>query len=146
MTSEVDLAGKRVLVTGGAGFLGRYVVTRLQEAGALVTVPRSRDYDLREQEAVRSLLQDEEPELVVHLAACGGGIGFMRDNPGRAFYENAIMSTSLIHESFRAGVRKFLGAGTVCSYPKFAPVPFKEGNSGTAFQKRPTSRMVWQRE
>jgi GDP-L-fucose synthase len=124
--AEFELKDKRAMVTGGAGFLGRHIVARLEAAGAQVTVPRIEDVDLREQESVRALLADVRPELVIHLAACGGGIGFMREHPGRAFYDNAAMNTTLMHESYRAGVDKFVAAGTVCSYPKFAPVPFCE--------------------
>ena len=121
------LAGRRVVVTGGAGFLGRAVVARLRESGVTdVVVPRSADYDLRERDAVRRLLADARPEVVIHLAAVVGGIGANRANPGRFFYENAIMGIELMEQSRLAGVAKFVGVGTVCSYPKFTPVPFRE--------------------
>jgi len=121
------LAGRRVVVTGGAGFLGRAVVARLRESGVTdVVVPRSADYDLRERDAVRRLLADARPEVVIHLAAAVGGIGANRANPGRFFYENAIMGIELMEQSRLAGVAKFVGVGTVCSYPKFTPVPFRE--------------------
>lgn len=119
--------GKRVVVTGGAGFLGRFVVAALQAHGATeVFVPRSRDYDLRDREAIRRLLVDARPDMVIHLAAVVGGIGANRENPGRFFYENAIMGIELIEQARLAGVAKFVTVGTVCSYPKFAPVPFRE--------------------
>ncbi|OGO57258.1 MAG: GDP-fucose synthetase, partial [Chloroflexi bacterium RBG_16_72_14] len=91
-----------------------------------VVVPRSADYDLRERDAVRRLLADARPEVVIHLAAVVGGIGANRANPGRFFYENAIMGIELMEQSRLAGVAKFVGVGTVCSYPKFTPVPFRE--------------------
>lgn len=122
-----SLSGRRVVVTGGAGFLGRAVVARLRESGVTdVVVPRSTDYDLRERDAVRRLLADARPEVVIHLAAVVGGIGANRENPGRFFYENAIMGIELMEQSRLAGVAKFVGVGTVCSYPKFTPVPFRE--------------------
>jgi GDP-L-fucose synthase len=125
MTST--LAGRRVMVTGGAGFLGGAVVRRLAAAGATdVFVPRSADYDLRTVEGVDRALADGRPEVVIHLAAVVGGIGANRENPGRFFYENAIMGIELMERSRLAGVAKFVQIGTVCSYPKFTPVPFHE--------------------
>jgi GDP-L-fucose synthase len=117
----------RVVVTGGAGFLGRHVVARLKTlAGVEVFVPRRRDYDLVEAEAIRRLLEDARPDLVIHLAAVVGGIGANRDNPGRFFYENLMMGAQLIERSRLAGVKKFVALGTVCAYPKHTPVPFRE--------------------
>lgn len=122
-----QVVGKTVVVTGGAGFLGSLVVDRLRAAGAgTVFVPRSSVYDLTEQEAVRRLFDDARPEIIVHLAAEVGGIGANRDNPGRYFYANAAMGIHLIEESRLRGVEKFVQVGTVCSYPKFAEVPFRE--------------------
>jgi len=118
---------QRVMVTGGAGFLGRAVVARLAAAGVReLFVPRSRDYDLREREAIDRALRDGRPELLIHLAAVVGGIGANRANPGRFFYDNAIMGVQLMERARLAGVSKFVTAGTVCSYPKYAPVPFRE--------------------
>jgi GDP-L-fucose synthase len=115
------------MVTGGAGFLGRAVVRRLEAGGATdVFVPRSAAYDLRTTEGVERALADGRPEVVIHLAAVVGGIGANRENPGRFFYENAIMGIGLMEQARLAGVGKFVQVGTVCSYPKFTPVPFRE--------------------
>src|SRR5262245_60897679 len=112
------LTSKRVVVTGGGGFLGRYVCEALADFGPdRVFVPRSRDYDLRQPEAIRRLLREERPDVVVHLAAVVGGIGANRENPGRFFYDNAVMGLHLMEEARLAGVQKFVVTGTVCSYP-----------------------------
>ena len=121
-----QLRSRRVTVTGGAGFLGSHVVARLQQRGAEVFVPRSRDYDLVSADAVRRLYRDARPEIVVHLAARVGGIGANRENPGRFFYENLMMGVQVIEEGRRFGLEKFVAVGTVCAYPKFTPVPFRE--------------------
>ena len=119
--------GRRVMVTGGGGFLGRAVVKRLKSAGAdEVFVPRSREYDLRTLGGIESALVEGRPQMVIHLAAVVGGIGANRENPGRFFYENAVMGIQLMEEARLAGVEKFVTIGTVCSYPKFTPVPFRE--------------------
>jgi GDP-L-fucose synthase len=121
------MGSTRFLVTGGAGFLGRRVVARLQQAGAqAIEVPRSAEYDLREGAAVRRCLADTAPDVVIHLAAVVGGIGANRENPGRFLYDNAMMGLQLMEEARKSGVAKFVTAGTVCSYPKLAPVPFRE--------------------
>jgi GDP-L-fucose synthase len=122
----IDLAAKRIMVTGGAGFLGSYVCTRLDALGSEVIIPRRRDVDLTEQLAVRALMSQEHPNIVVHLAAEVGGIGANRANPGRYFYANATMGINVIEESRRAGVEKLVQVGTVCAYPKYTRVPFKE--------------------
>ena len=120
-------ADRRVMVTGGAGFLGTAVVARLKESGAKeIFVPKVEEYDLREREAIDRALADARPDVVVHLAAVVGGIGANRENPGRFFYENAIMGIQLIEQARLAGVDKFVQIGTVCAYPKFTPVPFRE--------------------
>lgn len=118
---------RSVLVTGGAGFLGRRVVQELKSRGAnRVSVPRSAEFDLRERAAVDRALDWSRPEIVIHLAAVVGGIGANRQNPGRFFYDNAIMGLQLMEQSRLAGVEKFVTVGTVCSYPKHTPVPFRE--------------------
>lgn len=118
---------KRVMVTGGAGFLGRHVVAKLEAAGARqIFVPRSADYDLRSETDIKRALADAKPDIIIHLAAVVGGIGANRDNPGKFFYDNAIMGIQLMEQARLAGVEKFVTIGTVCSYPKFTPVPFRE--------------------
>jgi len=118
---------RRVLVTGGAGFLGGAVVEKLRTRGCReVIVPRSREYNLVEGEAVRRLYREEHPDLVIHLAARVGGIGANRDNPARFLYENLMIGVQVIEEAYRAGVQKCVVIGTVCAYPKFTPVPFSE--------------------
>ncbi len=123
----IDLAQQRVVVTGGAGFLGSFVVAELRARGVRdLFVPRSRDYDLVDGAAVRRLLADARPSLIIHLAARVGGIGANRENPGRFFYDNLMMGVQLVEEARRAGVAKMVLTGTICAYPKFAPVPFSE--------------------
>ena len=121
------LADKRVIVTGGAGFLGRPVCRALQRLSpAEIFVPRSADYDLRERDAIRALFLAHEPQVVVHLAAVVGGIGANRANPGRYFYDNAIMGLQLMEEARLNNIEKFVSVGTICSYPKFTEIPFRE--------------------
>ena len=122
----LSLRGRKITVTGGAGFLGSHVVRRLVERGAEVFVPRSRELDLVSGDAVRRLYREKGPEIVIHLAAQVGGIGANRENPGRFFYENLMMGVQLMEEGRRAGIEKFVGIGTVCAYPKLTPVPFRE--------------------
>ena len=121
-----QLHNASVMVTGGAGFLGRHVVRQLEARGARVFVPRRADYDLRDRERVRAAINDARPDIVVHLAAVVGGIGANREHPGRFFYENAIMGVELMEQARIAGIGKFVGVGTVCAYPKYAPLPFRE--------------------
>ena len=122
-----NLAGKRVVVTGGMGFLGKNVVRKLEERGCReIFVPRSRDYDLVRGEAVEKLYMDARPDVVVHLAARVGGIGANMRNPGSFFYENLLMGVQLIEQGRLHGIEKFVAIGTICAYPKFTPVPFKE--------------------
>jgi GDP-L-fucose synthase len=123
----MDLSAKRILLTGGSGFLGRHVLDALRAGGASdVVVPRKADYDLTQEEAVARVYRDHRPEVVIHLAAVVGGIGANRENPGRFLYDNLMMGVQLMEYARRSGVEKFVGVGTICSYPKFTPVPFRE--------------------
>jgi GDP-L-fucose synthase len=120
---------RRVMVTGGAGFFGSFVVERLRALGAPdVFVPRSRDYDLVDPEAVRRAYRDARPDIVIHLAAVVGGIGANQKHPGEFFYKNLMMGAQMMEEGRRHGIEKLVAVGTVCSYPKFTPVPFKESD------------------
>jgi len=124
---NIELKNKRILVTGGAGFLGRQVVAQLCLAGAdrlKIRVPRSRECDLRQLENCRWAV--DQQDIVIHLAAHVGGIGLNREKPAELFYDNLMMGTQLIHSAYEAGVEKFVCIGTICAYPKFTPVPFKE--------------------
>ena len=118
---------ERVVVTGGAGFLGSHVVEKLQERGCRqIFTPRSREYDLRDNVAVIHLFQSTRPSIVIHLAAIVGGIGANRERPGEFFYDNLIMGTQVMEQARIFGVQKFVAIGTVCAYPKLTPVPFRE--------------------
>ncbi|MDJ0704862.1 MAG: GDP-L-fucose synthase [Leptolyngbyaceae cyanobacterium MO_188.B28] len=123
----LDLKNKRILVTGGAGFLGKQVVAQLCKAGAdpeKIITPRSRDCDLRDWTHCQQAVNHQD--VVIHLAAHVGGIGLNREKPAELFYDNLMMGTQLIHAAYQAGVQKFVCVGTICAYPKFTPVPFKE--------------------
>jgi GDP-L-fucose synthase len=118
---------RRVVVSGGNGFLGSFVVEKLKAEGcAFVSAPRSREYDLREKSEALRLYKDARPDVFIHLAAVVGGIGANRANPGRFFYDNAAMGLNVVEAGRIAGVEKFVCAGTICAYPKFTPVPFRE--------------------
>lgn len=120
---------KKVVVTGGAGFLGKSVVRQLIDRGCEennIVIPRSAEYDLTEKEAIVSLLKKSSPDIIIHLAAVVGGIGANRDNPGKYFYDNLMMGVQLIEQARVLNVGKFVAVGTICAYPKFTPVPFKE--------------------
>jgi GDP-L-fucose synthase len=121
------LAAKRIVITGGAGFLGAHVVKKLRDRGCRwISAPRSKDYNLVDMEAVKRLYQDTKPDIVIHLAARVGGIGANMKNPGGFFYENLMMGVQMMEQGRLAGIEKFVAIGTVCAYPKFTPVPFKE--------------------
>lgn len=125
--AQLDLKNQRILVTGGAGFLGRQVVDQLCQAGAdlaKITIPRSRGCDLRQMESCQRAV--DQQDIVIHLAAHVGGIGLNREKPAELFYDNLMMGTQLIHAAYKAGVKKFVCVGTICAYPKFTPVPFQE--------------------
>ena len=122
-----NLAGKRVVVTGGAGFLGRHIVRKLEDHRCReIFIPRSQDYDLVRMEAVKRLYVDARPDVMVHLAARVGGIGANMRNPGSFFYENLMMGVQLMEQGRLHGIEKFVAIGTICAYPKFTPVPFRE--------------------
>jgi GDP-L-fucose synthase len=123
----IPLADKRIVVTGGAGFLGSHLIARLKRMGCgSVFVPVQREYDLTRADAIERLFEEHRPEIVIHLAAVVGGIGANRANPGKYFYDNAIMGIQLIEASRRHGVEKTVVLGTICAYPKFTPIPFLE--------------------
>lgn len=121
------LKDKRITVTGGAGFLGEYVVKKLQDRGCEdIFIPRSKDYDLVNMDDVKRLYADADPDIVIHLAAVVGGIGANSQNPGKFFYDNLMMGVQLMEQGRLHGLDKFVALGTICCYPKFTPVPFKE--------------------
>lgn len=123
----LDLTNKQIVVTGGKGFLGTHLVKKLREHGATKVVPLAHhDYDLRDRAQVRRMFDDLHPEVIIHLAAVVGGIGANRLHPGSFFYDNAIMGIQLIEEARLHATQKFVQVGTICAYPKFSPVPFKE--------------------
>lgn len=132
----LDLTNKNITVTGGAGFLGRFVLDALKQRGvdeANIFVPRRKDYDLTVEADVVRLYDDAKPDVVIHLAAEVGGIGANRDHPGRFFFANAAMGMHLIELGRQRGIQKFVQTGTVCAYPKFAPVPFNENDLWNGF-------------
>jgi len=121
------LSTKRLVVTGGAGFLGSRVVAKLEQRGCKqVSVPRSQDYNLVDMPAVKRLYNDAQPDIVIHLAAVVGGIGANQANPGKFFYDNLMMGVQMMEQGRLLGVEKFVAIGTVCAYPKYIPIPFKE--------------------
>ena len=125
--SNLDLKSKKIMVTGGAGFLGSFVVKNLLERGVSqenLFIPRLKEFDLREKKDSEKVVSGQN--IVIHIAGNVGGIGYNRVHPARAFYDNAVMALNLIDAAHRAGVEKFVGIGSVCEYPKFAPIPFKE--------------------
>ncbi len=127
MTQMIDFSAQKILVTGGAGFLGKQVIAQLLKAGAQsehISVPRSKTCDLRSLEHCQKAVEGQD--LVIHLAAHVGGIGLNREKPAELFYDNLMMGTQLIHAAYQSGVKKFVCVGTICAYPKFTPVPFKE--------------------
>jgi len=118
---------RRVCVTGGAGFLGSFIIEKLRQRGATdIFIPTVEQYDLVDPEAIRRMLADSRPQVIIHLAAQVGGIGANREHPAEFFYNNLMMGVQLMHQAWQTGVEKFVAIGTVCAYPKFTPVPFRE--------------------
>ncbi len=127
MTENFDWENKRICVTGGAGFLGTHLVADLRSRGAQnIFISTYNKYDLVDPEAISRLLTDANPDIIIHLAAHVGGIGANLDHPAEFFYDNLMMGVQLMHQAYQRGVEKFVAIGTVCAYPKFTPVPFKE--------------------
>lgn len=124
---NMPLQDKKIVVTGGKGFLGRHVVKKIEEQGcAHCDAINSSDYDLIRLDDIRRMYDDKKPDIVIHLAARVGGIGYNRENPATLFYTNLIMGAQLIHEGYLRRIEKFVAVGTICAYPKFTPVPFRE--------------------
>lgn len=129
-----NLTEKRIVVTGGKGFLGRHLLACLQERGCrYLAVADLPEYQLVQQEDIRRMYRETRPDIVIHLAARVGGIGFNQANPATLFYENLMMGVQLLHEGWLQGIEKFVGIGTICAYPKFTPVPFKEEDLWNGF-------------
>jgi GDP-L-fucose synthase len=129
METDAFWKNRRVCVTGGAGFLGSFVVKELRKRGAQdIFVPHIEEYDLVQLTEIQRMLSDARPNVIIHLAAMVGGIGANRDRPAEFFYNNLMMGVQLIHEAWRSGVEKFVAVGTICAYPKYTPIPFKEQN------------------
>ena len=127
MDKAIDLSAKRICITGGAGFLGTHLIKRLKEHGAKdIFVPEYPEYDLVREADILRMIDTAKPEIIIHLAAKVGGIGANREKPGEFFYDNLMMGVQLIHHAWRQGVEKFVAIGTICAYPKFTPIPFKE--------------------
>ena len=127
MDKALDLATKRICVTGGAGFLGTHLIRRLKEHGAReIFVPQYPEYDLVREADIIRMIDTSKPDIIIHLAAKVGGIGANREKPGEFFYDNLMMGVQLIHQSWLKGVEKFVAIGTICAYPKYTPIPFKE--------------------
>lgn len=126
----IDLTKKRITITSGKGFLGTHLLRKLKEDRRCknVNIADLPEYDLRNLESIQKMLKDQKPEIIIHLAAVVGGIGANSKNPGKFFYDNAIMGIQLLHESYLRGIEKFVALGTICCYPKYTPVPFKEEN------------------
>ena len=129
MDQPIDLSTKRICVTGGAGFLGQHLVRNLQSKGARdIFIPRYPEYDLVKGEDIARMLADAQPDIIIHLEAHVGGIGANLARPAEFFYDNLMMGVQLMHQAWQRGVEKFVALGTICAYPKYTPIPFKEEN------------------
>jgi len=127
MDQEIDFSAKRICVTGGAGFLGTHLLANLRAKGAGdIFVPKYEDYDLVQPDDIARMLEDSAPDIIIHLAAHVGGIGANMAKPAEFFYDNLMMGVQLMHQAYQRGVEKFVAIGTICAYPKFTPIPFKE--------------------
>jgi GDP-L-fucose synthase len=127
MLNEFNWTEKKICVTGGAGFLGTHLIRELRSKGAQdIFIPKIEDYDLVDSDAIRRMLADSDPDVIIHLAAHVGGIGANQEKPAEFFYDNLMMGVQLMHQAYERGVEKFVAIGTVCAYPKFTPVPFSE--------------------
>jgi GDP-L-fucose synthase len=127
MDNPMDLSTKRICITGGAGFLGTHLQAQLKKRGAKeLFIPTYPEYDLVKSEDIARLYKDSKPDIVIHLAAKVGGIGANREKPGEFFYDNLMMGVQLLHQAWQRGIEKFVAIGTICAYPKFTPIPFKE--------------------
>ena len=137
MDKELDLSVKRVCVTGGAGFLGTHLIEKLKKHGAKdIFVPTYPEYDLVKEADILRMIDDAKPDVIIHLAAKVGGIGANREKPGEFFYDNLMMGVQLIHHAWQQGVSKFVAIGTICAYPKYTPIPFKEDNAPYGLAKK----------
>ena len=127
MDNPMDLSTKRICITGGAGFLGTHLQAQLRKRGAKeLFIPTYPEYDLVKSEDITRLYEDSKPDVVIHLAAKVGGIGANREKPGEFFYDNLMMGVQLLHQAWQCGIEKFVAIGTICAYPKYTPIPFKE--------------------
>ena len=127
MDNPMDLSTKRICITGGAGFLGTHLQAQLRKRGAKeLFIPTYPEYDLVKSEDIARLYEDSKPDVVIHLAAKVGGIGANREKPGEFFYDNLMMGVQLLHQAWQCGIEKFVAIGTICAYPKYTPIPFKE--------------------
>jgi len=130
----INLKEKTIIITGGAGFLGQFVIKNLKERGCKnIFIPLIEEYDLRNIKDIKQMYKDAQADIVIHLAAVVGGIGANRENPGKFFYDNLIMGVQLMEEARTSGIEKFVALGTICAYPKFTPVPFKEEDLWTGY-------------
>jgi len=141
------LEQKRITITGGKGFLGNHLLKKFKDQGCLnISIADLPDYDLTDIHDVRRLYEETQPEIVIHLAAKVGGIGFNQEKPAELFYDNLMMGAQLLHEAYRRNIEKFVALGTVCAYPKFTPVPFREDDIWNGYPEETKLPMDWQKK